>query len=48
MCPKGVHFPPAVLIGLERDGNKLVEESSLKTVRLSVMSHSEQELPLKV
>ncbi|RUS89364.1 hypothetical protein EGW08_002884 [Elysia chlorotica] len=48
MCPKGVHFPPAVLIGLERDGNKLVEESYLKTVRLSVMSHSEQELPLKV
>ncbi|GFR98116.1 BTB/POZ domain-containing protein 17-like [Elysia marginata] len=48
MCPKGVFFPPAVLIGLERDGNKLVEERSLKTVRLSVMSHSQQELPFKV
>lgn len=48
MCPKGVHFPPAILIGLERDSNKLVEEKSLQTVRLSVMSHSQQDLPFKV
>ncbi|CAG5129157.1 unnamed protein product [Candidula unifasciata] len=48
LCPKGVHFPPAILIGLERDGNKLVDESYIRTVRLSLMSRSPQELPLKV
>ncbi|CAL1532752.1 unnamed protein product [Lymnaea stagnalis] len=48
LSPKGVRFPPAVLIGLEQDGSKIIEESYIHTVRLSVMSRSPQELPLKV
>ncbi|KAH9499742.1 hypothetical protein Btru_077710 [Bulinus truncatus] len=48
LSPKGVRFPPAVLIGLEQDGCKLIEESYIHTVRLSVISRSPQELPLKV
>uniref|UniRef100_A0A2C9KSD9 BTB domain-containing protein n=1 Tax=Biomphalaria glabrata TaxID=6526 RepID=A0A2C9KSD9_BIOGL len=48
LSPKGVRFPPAVLIGLEQDGSKLIEESYIPTCRLSVISRSPQELPLKV
>ncbi|XP_005104210.1 BTB/POZ domain-containing protein 17 [Aplysia californica] len=46
--PKGVHFQPAILIGLERDGNKVVDETFVNTVRVSVMSRSPAELPVKV